>query len=134
LRLSVLDSGHRVRTKVLFAAIRAFSRQPVLDVVKQVKYRLDFYGVPMQKVTHEAVRGSSKWSVADRELMAAYVSKMNECEFCVKAHTPVAVGAGHDEARVSGTLAELDTATIEESLKATLRLLGKLTREHAVDA
>jgi alkylhydroperoxidase family enzyme len=88
LRLSVLDSGHRVRTKVLFAAIRAFSRQPVLDVVKQVKYRPDFYGVPMQKVTHEAMRGSSKWSVADRELMAAYVSKMNECEFCVKAHTP----------------------------------------------
>jgi hypothetical protein len=35
---------------------------------------------------------------------------------------------------VSGTLADLDTATIEESLKATLRLLGKLTREHAVDA
>jgi alkylhydroperoxidase family enzyme len=27
-----------------------------------------------------------------------------------------------------------DTAAIEEPLKATLRLLGKLTREHAVDA
>jgi hypothetical protein len=31
-------------------------------------------------------------------------------------------------------LADLDTAPIEEPLRATLRVLGKLTREHAVTA
>jgi AhpD family alkylhydroperoxidase len=29
----------------------------------------------------EVMRGPSSWSVADRELMAAYVSRVNACEF-----------------------------------------------------
>ena len=74
------------------------------------------------------------WSVGDRELMAAFVSKMNECEFCIKAHTAVSAMAYRDNARVSAALSDLDTAPIEEPLRVTLRLLGKLTREHAVDA
>jgi len=81
MRLAILDSGHGLGTKALFALISAVSRQPVLDVIKLVKYRPDFYGRPMQRVTHEAMRGSSAWSVGDRELMAALVSKMNACEF-----------------------------------------------------
>ena len=70
MRLQILDSGHGMGTKVLFAIIRTMSRQPVLDVVKLVSYRPDFYGKPMSKVTQEAMRGPSQWSVADRELMA----------------------------------------------------------------
>jgi hypothetical protein len=31
-------------------------------------------------------------------------------------------------------LSDLETASIEEPLRATLRMLGKLTREHTVDA
>jgi hypothetical protein len=81
MRLAILDSGHGWGTKALFALIRAVSRQPVPDVIKLVKYRADFYGRPMQGVTHEAMRGPSAWSVGDRELMAAFVSKTNECEF-----------------------------------------------------
>jgi hypothetical protein len=81
MRLAILNRGHGFGTKVLFALIRAVSRQPVLDVIKLVMYRADFYGGPMQAVTHEAMRGPSAWSVGDRELMAACVSKMNECEF-----------------------------------------------------
>ena len=81
MRLAILDSGHGLGTKALFALIRVASRQPVLDVIKLVKYRADFYGRPMSGITHEAMRGPSAWSVGDRELMAALVSKMNECEF-----------------------------------------------------
>jgi len=81
MRLAILDSGHGFWSKVLFAVIRAVSRQAVPDVIKLVKYRADFYGRPMQGVTQEAMRGPSTWSVGDRELMAAFVSKMNECEF-----------------------------------------------------
>ena len=81
MRLAVLDSGHGLGTKSLFALISAASRQPVLDVIKLVKYRPDFYGRPMQRLTHEAMRGLSAWSVGDRELMVALVSKMNACEF-----------------------------------------------------
>ena len=76
--------------EALFALIRIASLQPVLDVIKLGKDRADFYGPPMQRLTHEAMRGPSEWSPADRELMAAFVAKANQCEFCTKAHTAVA--------------------------------------------
>jgi len=49
--------------------------------IKVNYYRRDFYGRPMREVLHGAMRGPSGWSVGDRELMAAFVSKMNECEW-----------------------------------------------------
>ena len=134
MRLRILDSGHTFGTKALFAVIRTVSRQPMLDVVKLVKYRADFYGGPMGIATQEAMRGSSAWSIADRELMAAFIAKNNQCEFCTKAHSAVAQLAYHDRESVAELLSNPDTPAIEEPLRATLLLLGKLTREHAVDA
>jgi AhpD family alkylhydroperoxidase len=134
MRLAILDSGHGFGTKLLFALIRTISRQPVLDVIKLVRYRPDFYGRPMQGVTQGAMRGPSAWSVGDRELMAAFVAKTNQCEFCAKAHAAVAQRAYRDGKKVSALLSDLDTTAIEEPLRATLLMLGKLAREHVVDA
>jgi uncharacterized peroxidase-related enzyme len=134
MRLTILDSGHGLGTKALFALIRTVSRQPVLDVIKLVKYRPDFYGGPMQGVTHEAMRGPSAWSVAERELMATFVAKTNQCEFCTKAHAAVAQQAYGDRKTVSTLLSDLDTTEIQEPLRATLLMLGKLIREQEVDA
>jgi AhpD family alkylhydroperoxidase len=134
MRLSILDNGHSFGTKALFALIRMVSRQPVLDVVKLVKYRAEFYGDPMGAVTQEAMRGPSSWSVADRELMAAFVATINQCEFCRKAHTAVAQRAYGETKQVSAMLSDLEAAPIAEPLGATLLMLGKLTRENAVDA
>ena len=77
MRLTILNSGYSFGTKVLFAFIHAVSRRPVPDAAKLVFYRPDFYGAPMKQFTHEAMRGPSTWSVGDRELMAAFVSKDN---------------------------------------------------------
>jgi uncharacterized peroxidase-related enzyme len=134
MRLRVLDEGHGFGTKVLFGIIRMASRLPVLDVIKLVKYRPDFYGAPMQKVTQEAMRGPSAWSVGDRELMAAVVSQANDSEWCTKAHGAVARGAYRDEAKVSAALSNLETAPLGEPLRATLRMLRKLAREQTVNA
>lgn len=134
MRLAILDTGHSLGTKALFAIIRTASRQPVLDAVKVVKYRADFYGNPMSIITQEVMRGPSAWSVGDRELMAALIAKTNECEWCTKAHSAVAERAYRDAAKVSAVLSDLETAAIEEPLRATLRMLRKLTREHSVDA
>jgi hypothetical protein len=81
MRLGVLDHGHTLGTKLMFAVIRVMSRAPVPDVVKTLMYRKDFLGGPLNEVFQEAMRGPSPWSVGDRELMAAFVSKANECEF-----------------------------------------------------
>ena len=134
MRLQILDSGHGFGTKALFALIRMVSRQPVLDVVKLVKYRPDFYGGPMSAVTQEGMRGPSTWSIGDRELMAALIAKINQCEFCITAHSAVAQRAYDNGKAVSAMLSDLDTAAIGEPLQATLLMLRKLTREHTVNA
>jgi uncharacterized peroxidase-related enzyme len=134
MRLAILDSGHSFATKALFTLIRAVSRQPVLDVIKLVKYRADFYGHPMQGVTHEAMRGLSSWSVGDRELMAALVAQTNQCDWCTRAHSAVAERAFRGRAKVSAVLSDLETAPVAGPLRATLRMLRKLTREHRVEA
>ena len=81
MRLAILDNGHTLGKKAVLAMIRVVSRQPVADVVKMVLYRPEFLGGLWGPVVQEVMRGPSGWSIGDRELMAAYVSKANECEF-----------------------------------------------------
>jgi AhpD family alkylhydroperoxidase len=126
-RPQVLDHGYGIGPKLLFRLIRLVSRHPAPDAAKITFYRSDFYGTHAKKFTHEAMRGRSTWSVGDRELMAAYVSKLNDSPFCVGAHTATAAGAYQDGDRVAAVLADLDSAPIEEGLRATLGMLGKLT-------
>lgn len=81
MRLGILDHGHTLGKKALMAFIRTVSRVRVADIVKMVLYRPEFLGTPLNSMVQEAMRGPSEWSVAEREMMAAYVSKTNECEF-----------------------------------------------------
>ena len=129
MRLEVLNSGYRPTTKVLFALIRLLSGQPVPDAARLVFYRPGFYGARAKQFTHEAMRGPSDWSVAERELMAAYVSKVNGSAFCIGAHTATARQAFHHPPTVAAVLADLESAPIAEPLRATLRMLGKLSAE-----
>ncbi|MGE2725120.1 carboxymuconolactone decarboxylase family protein [Mycolicibacterium pulveris] len=131
MRLTVLERGHRLRTKALFTLVRLVSRQPVVDAVKLALYRREFYGAG--ELTHEAMRGPSAWSVGDRELMAAFVSTVNQTPFCTAAHSATSRLWYGDDAKVTATLTDLQTAPIDEGLRATLGLLAKLTREHDVN-
>jgi len=134
MRLDVLNRGYKPGTKLLFAVIQMVSRQPVPDAAKLVFYRPNFYGSRAKEFTHEAMRGPSAWSMADRELMAAYVSRANECAFCIGAHSATARQAYQDGPMVAAVLADLESAPISGGLRATLRMLGKLTREGKVGA
>ena len=134
MRPDVLEHGYGIGPKLLFRLIRLASGRPLPDAAKLTFYRPDFYGTHMKQLTHEAMRGPSSWSVGDRELMAAYVSKVNECPFCVGAHTATAARAYQDPERVAAVLADLDSAPIAERLRATLRMLGKLTDEGTLTA
>ncbi|GAA5040265.1 carboxymuconolactone decarboxylase family protein [Actinopolymorpha pittospori] len=134
MRLDILNGGYGPGTKLLFALIRLFSGHPVPDAAKLTFYRPDFYGARAKEFTHEAMRGPSSWSIGDRELMAAYVSKVNESAFCVGAHTATASQAYQDGPRVAAVLADLESAPVEEPLRATLRMLGKLTAEGELKA
>lgn len=134
MRLEVLNRGYGPGTKLLFALIRLVSRHPVPDAARLVFYRPDFYGSRAKEFTHEAMRGPSAWSVGDRELMAAYVSQANQSAFCIGAHSATARQACQDGPKVAAVLADLESAPVEEPLRATLRMLGKLTLEGQVGA
>jgi uncharacterized peroxidase-related enzyme len=134
MRPDILNHGYRPATKLLFAVIGLVSRQPLPDAAKLVFYRPDFYGTRAKAFTHEAMRGPSAWSVGDRELMAAYVSAVNQSAFCIGAHTATASQAYGDGPRVTAVLADLESAPIEEPLRATLRMLGRLTASGTLSA
>ena len=134
MRLRILNDGYGFRTKLLFSFIKLFSRQPVPDAAKLTFYRPEFYGSNSKALTHEAMRGPSSWSVAERELMAAYVSNVNDCPFCIGAHTATATQASGNEPMVAAALADVESAPLGEGLRATLRMLGKLTRDGNVSA
>ena len=80
------------------------------------------------------MRGRSAWSVGDRELMAAYVSKVNDSPFCIGAHTATATRAYQDPDRVAAVLADLGSAPIGDGLRATLEMLGKLAGDGTLRA
>jgi len=133
-RPGVLEHGYGVGPKMLFRLIRLVSGRPLPDAARITFYRPDFYGSHMKKFTQQAMRGRSTWSVGDRELMAAYVSKVNDCPFCVGAHTATASRAYQDEERVAAALTDLDSAPLADGLRATLAMLGKLTSEGTLSA
>ena len=81
MRLGVLDRGHPLRMKAFFAFMHLVSGHRAPDVVKTLRYRPEFFGSLMSDLFQEVMRGPSEWTVGDRELMAAYVSRINACDF-----------------------------------------------------
>lgn len=78
---------------------------------------------------HEALlRGPSPLSVAERELIAAYVSGLNSCGYCHGVHTATAAAFGIAEETLRALLTDLDTAPVDERLTPLLAYVGKLTR------
>jgi uncharacterized peroxidase-related enzyme len=77
---------------------------------------------------HELLmRGSSPFTVAERELIAAYVSGVNECAYCHGVHTATAEAFGVPAGLLSALLTDIDTAPVDERMRAVLRYVGKLT-------
>jgi hypothetical protein len=81
MRLAVLDRGHTLAMRLRFLAIRLFAGYRVPDVARTLGYRPEFFGGPMRALFQEVMRGPSQWTIGDRELMAAFVSRTNACEF-----------------------------------------------------
>lgn len=129
MRPGVLDNGYSVGVKLLFRLVRATTGRPLPDAARLTFYRSDFYGSYAKDITHHVMRGPSEWTVGDRELMAAYVSRINSAAFCVGAHSAVAAAAYQDEEVVARALYDVDSVPLADDLRGVLRMLGTLTRE-----
>ena len=69
----------------------------------------------------------SPFTVAQRELLASFVSGTNACQYCTGAHTATAKELGVDEQLISDLLNDIDSADIDENLKPVLKFVKKLT-------
>ena len=81
MRLQKVERGERLANRALFALIRVLSGFRAPDVVRTLRYRAELFGRPHSDHTEAVMRGPSEWTVAERELFAAYVSRQNECRF-----------------------------------------------------
>ena len=81
MRVSRLDHGHTLAQKLLFVVIRLTSGFRAPDVVKTLYYRKPFFGAGMNRLTQQVMRGPSDWTVGQREIFAAYVSRLAQCPF-----------------------------------------------------
>ncbi|MEV6905547.1 peroxidase-related enzyme [Amycolatopsis sp. NPDC051071] len=78
---------------------------------------------------HELVmRAPSAFSAGERELIAAYVSGVNDCQYCHGVHTVTAEAFGVPEGLLATALADLDSSAVDERMKPVLAYVGKLTR------
>lgn len=86
-------------------------------------------GKALYELAEVLLRGESPLSSAERELIAAYVSRRNECVFCSCSHAAASrAHYGEEDAVVDAVLDDLTTAPVSAKLRALLVIADK-TRE-----
>jgi uncharacterized peroxidase-related enzyme len=126
MRLQEIDRGDSIVSHLFISFISLVSRMRLPDAARVALYHKDFFSVPMGEWTQAAMRGSSEWSVGERELMAALVAKWNSSSFCVRAHGAVSAKE-LERSTVDAALADYHAAPISERLKVALEFLETMT-------
>lgn len=80
MRLQRVHRGHGFRDKLFLTMMRVMAGHAP-GVVRTLLYRKEFFGKKWSELTHQVMRGPSSWPVGERELFAAFVSRMNQCVF-----------------------------------------------------
>jgi hypothetical protein len=81
MRLKQVETGHGLGRKLLLKLIGLMQGFEAPDVVKTLMYRPEYLGKPLTEVLQAAIRGPSEWSIGERELFAAFTSRLNQCFF-----------------------------------------------------
>lgn len=86
-------------------------------------------GRPLGELAEVLLRNPHSLSRGDRELIAAYVSTLNQCKFCSSTHSEVSA-AQIDGGRtlVDKVIDDVDSAPISPKLKALLTIAGATTQ------
>jgi len=104
-----------------------------------ISLRPDLYGItslldfrketaePLCRLTQVLLRGASSLTEAERELIAAYVSSLNDCVFCSSAHTAATCALpGGKDSGVQPMVADLETLDVSDKMKSLLHIAGKV--------
>jgi uncharacterized peroxidase-related enzyme len=83
----------------------------------------------------QVLRGPSPLTVAERELIAAFVSGLNQCSFCHGTHLATATLLGVPETMVGALIADPGGGDAPPRLRPLLAFARKLTRDQGrIDA
>lgn len=85
------------------------------------------YSESLHLFLEDLLRGPSPFTVAERELIAGYVSGLNKCTFCCSVHAGLAEQLGHWENLVGRFLADSPFEPENPKLLPILAYVRKLT-------
>ncbi|MGN6355473.1 MAG: carboxymuconolactone decarboxylase family protein [Parafilimonas sp.] len=84
-------------------------------------------GKPLYELAQVLLRGNSTLTEAERELIAAYVSKRNDTMFCMMSHAAASRALyGNDKNIVDDVLKDMQQANISSKMKSLLNIAGKV--------
>lgn len=84
-------------------------------------------GNALSNLAQTLLLGKSPLSPGERELIAAYVSHLNSCEFCHTSHAAACnVHLGDQGKLISEVITNLETANLPAKMKALLKIAAKV--------
>ncbi|MDJ0717648.1 MAG: peroxidase-related enzyme [Prochloraceae cyanobacterium] len=100
-----------------------FKYQNVVEIFQHDPSRY----LPITEFIQTVMRGESSFTAGERELIAAYVSGLNACDYCYGSHQAIATDLNVDPKLLEAILTDLAEAPIEEGLYPVFALVRKLT-------
>jgi alkylhydroperoxidase family enzyme len=142
MRLLILDRGHRLRARLAISLVPRLTGAKLDDVALTSLYRPELFGRPWLALVRQVMRGPSDWSAGERELLAAFVSGLNECHYCVGIHTELAsielrrpIGQGGAILSTASTLTWSQDVELEPKVRAACALIAAIrTSDDRADA
>src|SRR2546428_11097156 len=82
---------------------------------------------PLLEYHEVLLRGESPFSAAEREMIAAYVSGLNNCNYCRAVHSQTAVALGIDADAISKIFSGSGLEHVDARMRPVLAFVRKLT-------
>lgn len=81
----------------------------------------------LRGLAEDLLRGPSSLTLAERELIATYVSAQNDCNFCMYSHAATARSLyGKDRDLVDQAISDFQQSDLSDKMKALLVIAGKV--------
>jgi hypothetical protein len=81
MRLPAVEREFAWPARLFAAVVRRMSKAEPVDVVKTHLYRPNVFGRWASPAFQDIMRGDSQWTIGERELFAAYTSRLLQCPF-----------------------------------------------------
>ena len=108
-----------------------FSSLPDEAAVPDILKQKPEVGVKVIELNEAIMRGPSPLSAEERELIAAYVSGLNACNYCFGVHAETAHALGVSEGMFEKLLDDPSAAPVGDKMKPMLAYMKKLTEAPA---